>query len=395
MRSRILSRPSASASGACLNAVCFSLCVCLGGWAVCGPLPLWAQATPSTLGKSGKADDAGLLPSAVPDAPVSPAEESATFKAISGEVETIFNKCKDAVVRIEATDLYGPHEGTGFLIDPAGTIYTHFSVASARTWDMTVKFANQKYPATCLLADPRSGVTILKIDASQTPFLPIGRSADLRVASPIVVIGYPEDMPVSPTFGLIGGFNQRVAGCYLSTTHIRANVPVQSGEQGAPLLNEKGEVVGMLVLQMDYGAICLGLPIQAAEKVRSDYMRFGTVRPGWLGVEVAGPMDSDDERNSVRVTQVVEEGPAAQCGLKQGDVLMRLGATPIRRFSDLRDASFFLSANEKVSIVVQRGERQVTLEAQAGDLPDTHPASTAQKPLDENVLPRLAMPFAK
>ena len=357
---------------------------------VLAPARLWAQtdAAPAKKTATGP-DDGGLLPSVTPDEPpVSSAQESRIFQAISGEVEAIFSKCKDAVVRIEATDVCGVHEGTGFFIDPAGTIYTQYSVAG-RSWNLTVKFAEKKYPAQCLVSDPRSGVTILKIDASQTPFLPIGRSADLRIASPIVVIGYPMDLPVTPTFGLVGGFDQKIFGRYLPTTHIRASVPVQPGEQGAPLLNAKGEVVGILAGQMDYGAVCLGLPIQAAEKVRSDYLRYSDVRPGWLGVK-AEPVNGDEERGNVKVTQVTEGGPAAESGLREGDVLVRLGDTPIHRFADLRDASFFLSADQKVPIVVRRGDEQITLEAQAGDPPDTYPV--VAKPMDTNVLPRLAMP---
>ena len=384
------SRSRAVRHGSRLTAAFCGLCVCLGGWAVLAPVCLWAQTALPPPKKAVRTDD-GLLPSAAPDAPpVSSAQESEIFKAISGEVEAIFSKCKDAVVQIEATDLYGLHEGTGFFIDPAGTIYTQYSVAG-RSCNLTVKFADKKYPAQCLVADPRSGATILKIDASPTPFLPIGRSADLRIASPIVVIGYPMDLPVTPTFGLIGGFDQRIFGRYLPTTHIRASVPVQPGEQGAPLLNAKGEVVGILAGQLDYGAVCLGLPIQAAEKVRSDYLRFSDVHPGWLGV-IAEPVDGDEDRGSVTVTQVAEGSPAAKCGLKEGDVLIRLGGTPIRRFADLRDASFFLSADQKVPIMVRRGGEQLTLEARADDPPDARPA-VAVKP-DENVLPRLAMPFA-
>ena len=377
--------------GSRLTAVSYGLCLCLSGWAIMAPIRSWAQTVPPQAKKAVRADDTGLLPSVVPDAPpVSSAQESEIFKAVSGEVEAIFSKCKDAVVQIEATDLYGLHEGTGFFIDPTGTIYTHYSVAG-RSCNLTIKFANKKYPAQCLAADPRSGATILKIDASQTPFLPIGRSADLRIASPIVVIGYPMDLPVTPTFGLIGGFDQRIFGRYLPTTHIRASVPVQPGEQGAPLLNAKGEVVGILAGQLDYGAVCLGLPIQAAEKVRSDYLRFSDVHPGWLGFN-AEPVDGDWDRGSVTVTEVGESSPAAKCGLKEGDVLTRLGDTPIHRFADLRDAAFFLSADQKVPIVVRRGEEQITLEAWAGDPPDARPA-VAPKP-DENMLPRLAMPFA-
>ena len=300
------------------------------------------------------------------EAPIGPIEKNA-FESISREVQAIFAKCKGAVVRIEATDAYGPVSGTGFFIDPAGTIYTHYSVVG-RSRNLTVEFAGKKYPATCLLADPYSGVTLLNVKAGETPFLPIGRSADLKMASAVVAIGYPMDLPESATFGLVAGFDQKFLDNYLPTTHIRANVPVQPGESGAPLLNANGEVVGILSCQLDYGAVCLSLPIRAAEKVRADYLRFGAVRPGWLGVN-AKPATGSDEDGEVDVEHLAEDGPAALGGLKVGDALLRVGNTTIHRIADLHEASYFLTADESVPVLVERAGKQIVVKVRAADPP--------------------------
>ncbi len=326
------------------------------------------------------------------DAPSSLTAKTA-FQSISGEVEAIFAKCKGAVVRIEATDAYGPHAGTGFFIDPAGTIYTHYSVAG-RSWNLLVEFAGKKYPATCLLADVRSGVTLLSIQAGQTPFLPIGNSADLKMASPVVAIGYPMDLPVSPTFGLVSGFDQRFLNQYLPTTHIRANVPVQPGESGAPLLNDKGEVIGILTYQFDYGAVCLSLPIRAAEKVRMDYLRFGYARQGWVGV-IAKPVTGGDDDSMVRVDGVAEDGPAAVAGLHEGDTIQSLDHKPIRRFTDLVDASFFLAADATVPITVQRDGEEITLNLHVSDPPGASMALPPTRLLTEQAGGHLTLPASR
>ena len=247
---------------------------------------------------------------------------------------------KDAVVRIEATDPLRPAGGTGFFIDPSGTIYTSFSVAG-RSWNLTVEYADKKYPARCLLSDPRSGVMILKIDAAvQTPFLPFGRSEELRVASPVVAIGYPLDSPASPTFGLVAGFDQKCPGGPLPTTHVRANMPVRAGEAGAPVLNERGEVVGILAYQLDFGAVCLMLPIQAAEKVRADYVRFGRACPGWVGM-TAVPTGTRRGKRSGEGHQRGRGRAGGEAGLQEGDIITKFGRVAIHRFADLRDASVF------------------------------------------------------
>ena len=120
----------------------------------------------------------------------------------------------------------------------------------------------------------------MKIDA-ETPFLPFAKPRELTVASPVIAIGFPMDLPLTPAFGTVGGFDLKYLGRLFATTHIRANVPVQRGEGGAPLLNAKGEVVGILISQLDAGNAAFVLPIEAAEKVRKDFIRFHAVRPGW------------------------------------------------------------------------------------------------------------------
>ena len=169
----------------------------------------------------------------------------------------------DDVVRIDTelvsfevtvTDKHGKLAGTGFFIDPAGTLYTAFSVG-ADADDFTVDFDGKQFPARQVLADRRSGLAILKIDAA-TPALPIGKSEDVEVATPVLTVGFPLDLPQTPSFGMIAGFDRKFLGRYFSTTHLRVNLPTQRGEAGAPLLNFKGEVVGILVSSVDSGSAC-------------------------------------------------------------------------------------------------------------------------------------------
>ena len=159
-----------------------------------------------------------------------------------------------------------------------------------------------------------------------TPWLPIGNSDELKMASPVVTIGYPMDLSATPTFGMIGGFDLKYLNQYFSTTLIRANIAAQRGEAGAPVLNLKGEVVGILIFPIDNRTACYALPMKAAEKVRTDYVRFGEVRPGWVGVNV---VESDEPiHDSTAVIQSFAEGsPGADSGLQPGDVLVRIGST--------------------------------------------------------------------
>ena len=291
---------------------------------------------------------------------------------ISTEVKRVFDQAKNAVVRIHAEDEHGRLAGTGFFIDPAGTIVTAYEVGG-ESWDLIAEFGSSRYPAQRLVADPRSGIALLKVSAN-TPWLSTGDSDELKLASPVVTIGYPMDLSVTPSFGMIGGFDLKYLNQYFSTTLIRVNIAAQRGEAGSPVMNLKGEVVGILIFPIDNRTACYALPIKAAEKVRTDYVRFGEVRPGWVGVSV---VEADEPvRRSTAVIQSFAEGsPAIDSGLQQGDVLLRIGSVEIRSPPDVVNASFFLTAEQDVPITVLRDGKEITVTVTAAD----HPAIVQQK----------------
>src|SRR6266481_6377250 len=301
-----------------------------------------------------------------------PGPESAT--TISREVKDVFERCAKAVVKIEATDQHGELSGTGFFVDPTGTLYTAYSVGGeAET--VTVEFKGKKYPARQLMADLRSGIAMLKVDLA-SPALPIGNSDQLEIATPVVAIGYPLDLAETPSFGMIAGFDRKCFGGYFSTKHLRVNLPPQRGEGGAPLLNFKGEVVGILLYSFENNSSCYALPIEAAEKIRNDFVRFGEARHGWIGANVAESATPVEGSRAV-TKDIMKNTPAAESGMKPGDVVLQIGRTKVHEPEDILDASFFLTAGDVVPITVMRGNEKVTFNVQA----DFHPASQPRPPL--------------
>ena len=320
-------------------------------------------------------------------APVLLAQDD-TAGAISREVNSLFSRCRNAIVKVHAVDEHSELSGTGFFVDPAGTIYTSYSVGGEAD-NFTVQFEGKKYHAVQLMADLRSGIALLKIDLV-TPFLPIGKSAELGLATPVVAIGYPLDLPESPSFGMIAGFDRKYLGRYFSTTHLRVNLPTQRGEAGAPLLNFKGEVVGILVSSVDSGSACYALPIDAAEKIRRDYVRFGDARHGWIGIDVR-EADTAVEGSSAEMTEIHEGTPAAGSGLQTGDILLQVGKVAVHQPEDVIDASFFITAGDSVPITVMRGEQKLTFDVEAAK-----PETLAFGPGKQSALPlRLDSPTSK
>ena len=288
------------------------------------------------------------------------------FEALQKEVQLEMAKCHDAIVRIEATDEHGQLAGTGFFVDPNGLVYTSYTVAG-ESHDIVVRRGDIKYPARRLVADSRSGVAILKVEA-QTPFIPTGSSRALSIGALVMTCGYPMDLPLTPSFGTLAGFDRKHMERYFATTHLRANVAVQRGEGGAPLLNMKGEVIGILISSLDQGSASFALPIEAAEKAHQDFLRFGALRPGWLGLQME-TAEQPSLGSTAMVRDLFVDSPAVKAGIHIGDFILAIGAAKIATPEDMIDASFFLNAEDPVAIRLARGGAELTVQLTPGAPP--------------------------
>jgi serine protease Do len=289
------------------------------------------------------------------------------------EVRQVFDERRSAVVRIEAYDHHGKVAGTGFFIDPSGTIYTLAGIV-ANADEIFVVQGDKRLPAELLIADARSGVALIKADC-KSPFIPVGCAKSLTLVDPVMAIGFPMEMDATPTFGIMGGFDRKFLGKYFVTTHLRANVPVQAGFSGAPLLNLKGEAVGIVVAGIGNGSACYALPIEAAEKIRMDYARFGKAQHGWVGVTVEDSQDAV-EGSHVRITELGPDTPASQAGLKDGDMLLQVGQVKITDVEDVIDAAYYLTADDKVNVRIVRDGQTLNFDITS----KIHPAFDPREP---------------
>jgi serine protease Do len=305
---------------------------------------------------------------------VSSRAEDNLGEKISSEVRRLFDERRSSTVRVEAYDRHGKLSGTGFFAEPAGTIYT-LSYIVANADEILVVHGDRRIPAKLLLADPRSGVALLKVDYN-SPFIPVGNSKGLSLASPVLAIGFPVNLAATPSFGIVAGFDRQFLGRYFMTTHIRAIVSVEPGFGGAPLMNLKGEVVGIVVSGIDGGGACYALPIEAAEKLRMDYVRFGEPRYGWVGANVEDEIIPGGGLR-VRIAELGSGSPAAESGLREGDIVSKIGGVKISTAEDVIDASFFLTAGDRVPITIERDGYEMSIEVR----PLKHPvADTAYNP---------------
>ena len=316
-------------------------------------------------------------------APLTFAEEAKTESladAITREVRGVFIQSRGAVCRIEADDEHGRLSGTGFLVDADGTLFTSYTIGGT-TEDIVVSIGDEKFPATRLVADASSGLAVLKIEADKPlPFLKSGNSAALTLAAPVVVLGYPLELPLSPSFGIVAGFDMGFQGRYFATRHIRASAPVQKGQGGSPVVNFKGETVGILISTLEGGSGLFALPIEAADKILHDFRNHGRIRRGWLGAGVR-ITDAPEHDSNARIRNLVADGPGHKGGIRIGDVLLQIGAWKITNPEDVLNAAFYLTASEPVKVRISRAGHPHDLSITPMDPPnDEAPVIERQSP---------------
>ena len=226
------------------------------------------------------------------------------FDSIGKEVHDVFEQVKDSVVKVKSDNGVMMLTGSGFFIDQEGTLLTSSLIVVDDT-ATTVETEEGKWEARVLGKDMRSGIALLKVYGVKSKPLTFASGNSLKAASAVVGVGYPYNLPVAPSFGLVAGFDFQYLNKFFPTTHIRANLPISPGQVGGPLINSKGEVVGVLAMSADDGRACYAIPSLAVERILRELMRSGKALHGWVGVGVSDK-DSSGMTKGVVVSNLFE-----------------------------------------------------------------------------------------
>jgi serine protease Do len=312
--------------------------------------------------------------------PAAPIQSQDLAGQIATTARNLLAKNRGAICRVEAEDEHGPLSGTGFFMDADGTLFTSYGVV-ANAENIIVDVGNEKYPATRSLADERSGIAILKITAPRPmPFIPAGKSTELEIGSPLLSIGYPLTLPLSSNLGMVAGFDIGLHGRYFATRLIRINTPVRRGQGGSPILNFKGEAIGILISGVDGNNGIFALPIEAANKVLNDFRATGRISQGWLGVDIR-TTGAEEHGSSARIRKVQKESPGFTGGLRPGDVLLKVGDWKITSPEDVLNASFYLTAGDPLKARISRGGKIIELTLVPAPPPNRSSPTVERQPL--------------
>lgn len=241
----------------------------------------------------------------------------------------------------------GPDEvprgvGSGFIITADGYVLTNHHVVNGADEIIVTMTDRREFKARLIGSDERTDVALLKVEASGLPRLSFGDSNKLRVGEWVVAIGSPFGLDSTVTAGIVSA-KGRETGEYLP--FIQTDVAVNPGNSGGPLLNLRGEVVGInsMIYSRTGGfmGISFAIPIDEAQRVYEQLRSSGRVIRGRMGVGIAEVSKEVAEalglpKAAGALVRNVERGsPAERAGLEAGDIILRYEGKPIERSSDL------------------------------------------------------------
>lgn len=257
--------------------------------------------------------------------------------------------------------------GSGFLISSDGYILTNEHVVKGAE-EIKVKLSDQRtYVGTLVGVDPRTDVAVLKIDAGEKlPAAVLGDSDQLKVGQWALAIGNPFGLDRTLTVGVISAIGRADVGIEDYEDFIQTDASINPGNSGGPLLNIYGEVVGINTAIVASGqGIGFAIPINLAQLIARQLIDKGEVSRGWLGVSIQ-PLTPElaksfglDRVSGVLVNQVLADGPAAQAGIRRGDILLTLGGKEVKGVRELQLLVASTPAGETVAVEILRdGKRQ-------------------------------------
>ena len=262
--------------------------------------------------------------------------------------------------------------GSGFIVDEAGYIVTNRHVI-AGTRDVTVSLSDGRtFKADRIVADPVNDLAVITIAASDLPTATIADSSSLEVGMMVAVIGNALDRGISMNGGWISRLGVSAKPSETATLYnlIQTDAPINPGNSGGPMVNMKGEVVGITNAKLvgtTVEAVGYAIPTDQAVPVIQELVRRGSVRRSWIGVVLAtvnqGVADlyQLSANRGVLVTKVTAGSPAAAAGIAPGDVIVRFGGTPYSTSSELDTAIRASQAGTPVQVDLWRSDQRETV----------------------------------
>ncbi len=267
--------------------------------------------------------------------------------------------------------------GSGFVIDEEGLIVTNHHVVKDAETITVILYDESEAEAKVIGKDPKTDLALIKVDVDRKlPTVTLGDSDKLRMGDWVLAIGNPFGLKYTLTAGIVSAKGREIgAGPY--DDFIQTDASINPGNSGGPLINMKGEVIGINTAIIAGGTgIGFAIPVNIAKELIPQLKDKGRVSRGWLGVyiqrvtpDLAKTFGLDKPMGAL-VSEVTEGGPADGTGLEHGDIIIEFNGKAVEQFNDLPRMVAATPPGEKISLKVLRKGKEKTIKVKLGELPD-------------------------
>ncbi|HMA09904.1 MAG TPA: trypsin-like peptidase domain-containing protein [Ramlibacter sp.] len=266
--------------------------------------------------------------------------------------------------------------GSGVIISPDGYILTNNHVVEGADEIEVVLNDSRRARGKVIGTDPDTDLAILKISLDRLPVIALGNSDSLQVGDQVLAIGNPFGVGQTVTSGIVSALGRNQLGINTFENFIQTDAAINPGNSGGALVDVNGQLMGIntAIYSRSGGSMGIGfaIPVSTAKLVLEGIVKEGVVRRGWIGVE---PADLSPElmetfsvkaKRGVLITGVLQNGPAAQAGIRPGDVIVDVGNKQIANVSELLSSVAALKPGQPAKFRLQRRDEAVELSVTPG-----------------------------
>jgi Do/DeqQ family serine protease len=266
---------------------------------------------------------------------------------------------------------YGAGAGSGVIISSEGYIVTNNHVIQDASEIEVILNDNSKYTAKIVGSDPATDIAVLKIEGKGFTAIPLGNSDELRIGEWVLAVGNPFNLTSTVTAGIVSAKARNInlladrskQDIVPIESFIQTDAAVNPGNSGGALVNTRGELVGIntaIASQTgSYSGYSFAVPVNLVNKVMRDLIDYGIVQRGFLGVQISDINQEIKETNKlpslkgVFISKVTDNGSAEKAGVKDGDVILKIGTKEVNSVAELQEEIGKRRPGDKVSLTIR------------------------------------------